>query len=125
MYVLAGIALLLVLLAFVVWDRRRLQSGKVIPLPREALAGGWKATPALVWPFHVGVSLCAALVTAMELYSPSEPPFLGRMSSIYAAAHGMLGIYGVAYFWLAVTLVLLLLALVSWLAGTPRAGNVP
>ena len=61
----------------------------------------------------------------MELYSPSEPPFSGRMSSIYAAAHGMLGIYGVAYFWLAVTLVLLLLALVSWLAGTPRAGNVP
>ena len=36
-----------------------------------------------------------------------------------------LGIYGVAYFWLAVTLVLLLLALIYWLAGTTVKGVSP
>ena len=107
------------------WERRRLQSGKVTPLSRQALAGGWRPKPALVWPLHAGISLCAALLTASEFFSPSQPPFSGRMSSIYRAAHGMLGIYGVAYFWLAVSLVLLLLALIYWLAGTSAKGVAP
>lgn len=112
------IGILILLLAFVVWDRRRIQRNKAEPLGRERLARGWSAKPLFAWPMHLGIALCTATLTARELYSPSLPPFSGRMSGLYRAANNMFGEYGVAYVWLAITLALLCLAVASWAART-------
>lgn len=118
------IGVLVLLLGLVVWDRRRLQRGQVEPLRREELARGWSAKPLFAWPMHLGVALCTGTLAALEVYSPSLPPFTGRMSAVYRAANNMFGEYGVAYVWLTITLVLLLLAVASWAARTTARTSV-
>ena len=126
MYAIIGlIAALVLLLAFVVWDRRRLQRTPTRALPREALAQGWSARPLLVWPVQVGLSLCAASLAVSELLAPAQPPFTGRRSWLYSSLHSQFGIFGIAMFWLAVCLVLLVLAFLSWHSRKANSGKLP
>lgn len=112
------IGVLVLLLVLVVQDRRRMQRSKVEPLLREKFVRVWSAKPLFAWPMQLGLALCTGALTARELYSPSLPPFSGRMSAVYRMANNLFGEHGVAYVWLAITLVLLLLAVASWMART-------
>lgn len=114
MYALLPLLMLVVLLGFVVWDRRRLQSRPLTPLPRAALTKGWSQRPLLVWPMHAALSLCAAALTVAEFKAPSLPPFAGRWSFIKQLAFSTFGTFGLAYVWSAMSLLLLLLALATW-----------
>ena len=126
MYVLLLLLALVGLLAFFVWDRRRLQSGAVTPLPRAALARGWSPRPLLVWPMHAGFSLCMAVLAALEFRAPSVPPFSGKWSAVKELAYTTFGTFGLAYVWSAVSLLLLVLALVAWRTrARARAGALP
>lgn len=123
MYVLLALSALVLFLGFVVWDRRRLQSGKVQPMPRRALSRGWRPTPLLVWPVYAGLALCAAVLGTVELYEPSQPPFTGRWPSLYASAHATLGRFGVAYYWFGASALLCLAALAKWSSRAPTNTN--
>lgn len=112
--ILTFFAIMVLLLIFMIWDRRRLQSGKVEPLPREALAGGWQPKPPLVWPINAALALCALLLAASEFQAPSKPPFSGRLSFVYAAMHAQFGQFGAAYAWLGVALLFTIAAVVAW-----------
>jgi heme exporter protein D len=118
------IGALVLLLVLVVWDRRRMQRSKVEPLRREELARGWSPRPLFAWPMQLGLALCTGALATQELYSPSLPPFTGRMSAVYGVANNLFGEHGVAYVWLAITLVLLLLAVASWVARTTAKTSV-
>jgi hypothetical protein len=114
---------LVALLAFFIWDRRRLQSGAVKPLSREALAKGWSARPLLVWPIHAALSLCMAVLAIVEYRAPSLPPFRGKWSFVKEFAFSTFGTFGLAYVWSAVSLLLLLLALAAWRSRALAKGS--
>jgi hypothetical protein len=119
------IAALVLFLAFVVWDRRRMQRAPTRALPRDAPAQGWSARPLLVWPVQAGLSLCAASLAVSELLAPSQPPFTGRRSWLYSSLHSQFGTFGIALFWLAICLVLLVLAFLSWHSRKAISGKLP
>jgi hypothetical protein len=125
MFVVLGIAALVALLAFVVWDRRRIQRAPVRPLSREALSKGWSPQPLLVWPFWAGLAFVAASLAVIELLAPSQPPFKGRWSTLEFALYSSLGTYGIALFWSAVGVALSVMAFFTWQARKATSGESP
>jgi hypothetical protein len=120
MPVLLMLGLLLVLWAFIIWERRR----PVAPLSREVMVHGWSPRALVKWPFSAGLAVCSAALGAAQWFSPSHPPFTGKLSLLSAFAYEQFGPAGIAYFWWAVAAVLACLAVVSWLATVRgRGGN--
>ena len=112
MPVLITIGLLLLLWAFVVWDRRR----SVEPLSRKAMSRGWSPRPLLKWPVFAGLALCCAVLGTVKWFQSSHPPFTGKLSLFFRAAYEQFGPSGIAYLWWAVAMGLGLAAVLSWLA---------
>jgi hypothetical protein len=56
------------------------------------------------------------MLAVVEFCAPSVPPFKGRCSFLYKSGHSKLGAFGVAYAWLALSLLLLLSAFIAWRA---------
>jgi hypothetical protein len=118
--ILIGIALLVGLLALIVWDRRRLERMKAEPLSREAMERGWKPSPNVKGSAYAGVALIGAVAGVSELMHPTMPPFTGRWSFVYSAAYA-LGPYGVAFYWFAFALGFTVAAVFAWRASRKRA----
>jgi hypothetical protein len=119
MPVLLIIGVLLLLWAFIVWERRR----PVQPLPRASMARGWSARALLKWPSFAGLALCCGVLGTVEWLQPSQPPFTGKLSLFFRAAYEQLGPVGVAYVWWAVAALLALAAFASWRAKAVLGSN--
>ena len=111
-------ALMLGLLVFIIWDRRR----PVAPLSREAMKEGWPRSPVSSWPVFAGFSVLSAALGFSDWLSPSHPPFTGRWSSAHAALYDSFGPKGAAYFFaaLAIGLAVVAVALWRWAASSRR-----
>jgi hypothetical protein len=112
MPVLLIISVLLLLWAFIVWERRR----PVQPLARASLSRGWSARALLKWPSFAGLALCCGVLGVVEWLQPSQPPFTGKLSLFFRVAYEQLGPVGVAYVWWSFAALLALAALASWRA---------
>jgi len=110
MPVLITVAALLLLWAFIVWDRRK----PVQKMSRHELDVGWSAKPLLKWPLHLALSLISLMFGVTEWFDPSLPPFTGKLSAIVSMAHTTFGEHGPAYVYFCCSVVLLVLAFVLW-----------
>ena len=110
MPVLLTLAFLLLLWAFIAWDRRR----PVAPISRQALAKGWSPRSVRKWPLVAGLSLCCFVLGVNEWLVPSSPPFTGKLSFLFQIAYLHLGPFGPAYMWWGIAAVLAGYALVLW-----------
>ncbi len=110
MLVLLTIAALLLLWAFIVWERKR----PIRPLSRAAMSRGWSARALLRWPVLAGLSLCCGVLAIKESVQPSQPPFTGKLSPFFRAAFEYFGPAGASYVWWALTVGLVVAAVVSW-----------
>jgi hypothetical protein len=110
MPILLFIGLMLALLAFIVWERRR----PVAPPSRQEMARGLSPLVVVKWRLFAGFSLAFALMATVEWLSPSQPPFSGRWSFLKVAAYTQLGIHGIALVWAGGSVVLLVLAFSAW-----------
>nr|WP_295077614.1 hypothetical protein [uncultured Roseateles sp.] len=104
------IAALVAFLIFIVWERRRAESGSVTPLPREALKNGWRARPLRRWKVNAALGLLLGVMAVVQWVRPTQPPFTGRLSPVMSFFHAQFGIHGVSYFWAAFAAAVLLIA---------------
>jgi len=93
--VLIAIASLLLLWAFVVWERHR----PVEPVARDAMARGWSPRTLLRWPVWAALAVCCAGLGAVAWLQPSTGPLTGRLSFVMQAAHALWGAQGPACVW--------------------------
>lgn len=119
MLVLWSLGLLLVLWAFIVWERRR----PMAPISRDAQARGWSPRALVRWPSFAGIAAVAGVLGAAQWSSPSHPPFDGRLSWVFQWTYAQFGPAGPAYFWWAVAAVFASLSVGAWRAATGRAGD--
>jgi hypothetical protein len=94
-----GILLLIALGVYIVWDSRRLRSEKPVPLPREALSGGFMPKGLVKWQVYLGLGGVTAMLAFLEWEQPSKPPFTGRWSWLYQALFEALGTRGLFMWW--------------------------
>ena len=114
------IVLLLSLLVFIIWDRRR----PIAPLSREAMKNGWPKSRTSKWPVFAGFSATSATLGIADWFNPSHPPFTGRWSLVRAALYDNIGSTGFAYFLAALTVGLAIAAVVQWRSEvSSRKGN--
>jgi hypothetical protein len=103
-------ALMLGLLVFIIWDRRR----PVAPLSREVMKEGWPRSPVSSWPVFAGFSVLSAALGFSDWVSPSHPPFTGRLSFAHAVLYDSFGPRGPAYFLAALAMGLAVVAAAQW-----------
>jgi hypothetical protein len=89
-----GIVALLALLAFIVWDRRRIAN----PSPVVDVITSHVGKLNLRANGSAAVSLMAGVMALSELLNPRLPPFTGRMSFVYETAYAT-SPYGISIFW--------------------------
>ncbi|MBY0236012.1 MAG: hypothetical protein K2W93_13610 [Burkholderiaceae bacterium] len=112
------LATLIAFLIFIVWERRRAESGSVTPLPREALKNGWRARPLRRWKVSAALGLLLGAMAAIQWVQPKTPPFTGRLSQVMTFFHAQFGIHGVSYFWAAFAAAMLLIAVFQFRSGS-------
>ena len=107
--VLFTIIALLLFLAFIVWDRRRLAK----------TASSQHSQAPLIRKSHgralgfSGIALMTVVMALHELFYPRLPPFTGRWAFVHEFAHSV-GPYGLALYWALLATAFALAALVSW-----------
>ncbi|MES2189182.1 MAG: hypothetical protein V4454_03610 [Pseudomonadota bacterium] len=114
MPVLVFLLILIGLWIFVAWDRKRLNSEKVTPLPRALMANGFTPAGAIAWKIWIGFGCIAASMALSEWLNPSRPPFAGRWSWIKRAAYDALGTQGLISVFIAMTCLALGVAFFLW-----------
>ena len=107
---LVGFALFLALAGFIVWDSRRLRNAKVVPLSREQMAKGYTPGSGATWKLLLVAAVGSTALGFMQWFEPSHPPFTGKLSWLYTVAYGALGPNGIAQFWWAIAVLLVLAA---------------
>ena len=100
---------LLVLWAFIVWDRKK----PLRPLTRERMRRGWSLSMPVRWPMWLGLSFVSATLSLNYWFTPPTPPFTGRGSSLYRLLYEQWGGYGIAAAWSMAALGFLAVALVD------------
>lgn len=88
------------LLVFILWDRHRLQSRRVDPLPRQRMAKGFTPSGLVMWQARFVFGLVCVAMTAVEWQRPSRPPFSGRWAWFNRAVYDNLGPSGLMWVWL-------------------------
>jgi heme/copper-type cytochrome/quinol oxidase subunit 3 len=99
---------MLALLAFVIWDRRRLTGAKVAPLDRKTMEKGFTPTGMAAWQASLLVGVMFGALTYQEWMHPSHPPFTGRLAWVREGVYAVWGFDGALVIWGALTCVCLL-----------------
>lgn len=94
--VLALIAPLLLIWAFIRWDKNRIERSHN-PVTREALDRGFRPSTPVAWKLWAGLSLVYFALGISDLMTPPKPPFTGRWSWVGSMLTSELGPYGIAY----------------------------
>lgn len=114
MAIVIGIGALVVLLAFIAWDRCRIANAPpVVGARTNRGAGSNLRANALA-----AVSLAAAIMAVTELLQPRLPPFTGRWSFLYELAYGA-GPFGLVVFWAFLAAALATAAVLAWRSSSP------
>ncbi len=108
-------ALLLSLLIFIIWDRRRLTA----LTSREEMKNGGPPSKISKWPVYAGFSLISAALGMAEWFNPGHPPFTGRWASVRAVLHESVGSKGFAYSLAALAVGLAIAAAIQWRSDIP------
>ena len=114
MIVATLLLLLLAFLAFVVWDRRRLENEKVVPVPREVMDKGFSPSGLAKWKLWAGCSAIPAMLGASQLLDPMKPPFTGRWSWLESLLYFNFGPRGMGTFHCLVALGMLVVGFLAW-----------
>jgi hypothetical protein len=109
--VLFLLVFLLAFLAFIRWDRRRIDQSAADPDFRQKLQKGWNISQSAKYQGTAGVAAIAAVGATAEWLSPISPPFTGRWSWLHIAIYEALGTYSMAF---VTTVVSLACALSAW-----------
>ncbi len=115
-FALILLALVLVFVLFVIWDRRR--PAKVVS--REQMRRGFIPGFGTTWEVKLVLGLVALLMAYQEVVSPSAPPFTGRGSVVQSLAYSVFGSNGMAYIFSLFGALCLWAAYFSFRAGRPR-----
>ena len=110
MPILLFLACLLLLWAFIAWDRRR----SAPPIAHQSLEKGWAPRPTKKWPLTLGLSLCSFSMAFAEWLQPDMPPFTGKFSFLKQYAYDCFGSVGAAYLWGMVGIACLAGAAIQW-----------
>ena len=113
MAILIGFGALLVLLAFIAWDRRRIAN------PQPAVLGGGKSRfgSNLRANGFAAVALMAAVMALSEYLQPRVPPFIGRWSFVYEFAYAT-GLFGLVLYWTLLAAAFAAAAVAAWREGS-------
>jgi hypothetical protein len=93
MPVIVFMALMIVLLVFIILDRK--QPAKA--LSRDQLSKGFVPGSSAKWPVLLCFALLGFFLALSEFLAPSVPPFTGRSSMLKALAYQVLGERGLAF----------------------------
>lgn len=99
----------LALLAFMVWDRRRIER----PNSPPAIRGEGQLEASQKWKFLAGLGCVAAALGAAEWMNPKLLPFSGRWGWLETLAHSHFGQGGIAWIWFAASAMLFAAAFVN------------
>jgi hypothetical protein len=116
MSILVGLLALLALLAFVVWDRKRIERSP----PTTSSASGCDPNASAKWQALAAISAMSSLAAITHALSPHQPPFSGRLSSLYSFIFSAFGQYGLAGFWVLVATCFAAYAFLHWSAVRQR-----
>jgi hypothetical protein len=111
--ILIGIGVLLAVLAFIAWDRRRIANAQ----PAVSGEGKSRSGSNLRANGSAAVSLMAVVMALSEYLQPRVPPFTGRWSFVYELAYAT-GPFGLVLFWALLASAFAVAAVVSWRGGT-------
>jgi len=114
MAILAVLGLLVALLLFVRWDRRRIAREATLATKPLAVIRPELDSARMGSRICVGVAAVFGLLAANEWTSPSPRPYRGRWSWLKELAFQILGPAGPALLWAAAAVFLLLLARSIW-----------
>ena len=89
-----GLLLLIALLAFIVWDSRRLKQ-RSDPIPRERMTSGFQPKGANRWHLCIGFGVVSLALALAEWFHPRRPPFRGLWGWLYQFAYSALGTHGI------------------------------
>ncbi|CAN7711907.1 hypothetical protein [Variovorax sp. LjRoot178] len=101
----------LALLAFMVWDRKRMGRPKEGSPSTLQARGGWEGRQK--WQLWAGMGCVAAAMGAVEWMNPKRPPFSGRWGWLETLAHSQFGQGGIAWIWFAAGAMLFAAAFIS------------
>ena len=100
---------MVLLLAFIVWDRRRIANGKLpafspddLPLRSNSRILG-----------YTGIALMCGIMAVSEFVNPRLPPFTGRWALAYELAYTV-GPYGLFIYWAVLAAAFGLAAIIFW-----------
>jgi hypothetical protein len=109
--VLSLLLFLIAFLAFIRWDRRRIDQSAPDPDIRQKLQNGWNVSQYAKYQGAAGVAAIAAVGATAEWLSPNSPPFTGRWSWLHIAIYEALGRYCMAF---VTTMASIAFALSAW-----------
>ena len=112
MAVLIVLIALVLLLAFIAWDKRRIAKGASPDFSRGAMS---RKSDGRVLGF-TGIALMSGISAVSEFFNPRLPPFTGRWAFVYELAYAV-GPYGLAIYWALLATAFALAALLSWRAA--------
>jgi hypothetical protein len=110
MEILFVLLALLALWIFIRHDQSRIKNGKTEPLSRDTMKKGFVPGASVPWKGQAGLSLLFFIGAVNATLSPTLPPFSGRWSFLQSALYAVLGTYGAAALWGALSILFALLA---------------
>lgn len=117
-----GLALLLALLAFIVWDGRRLGAAKPDSIPREVMRKGYAPRGLIHWHFWLGMTAVAVALSLAEWHHPSTPPFTGRGAWFIEIAYSAFGEKALFFLFALAAVVAACCAFVLWRRSKASSG---
>ncbi|MGQ3165336.1 MAG: hypothetical protein ACT6SF_12820 [Hydrogenophaga sp.] len=117
MVVVLFFVVMLGLLVFMIWDRRR----PVAPPTRAQIEKGWKPGEHGAALASVVLSLTSASLGLMQWFDPELPPFHGRGAFLQGIAHELWGPKGSAVLWWILSVVLVIPAVIAWRATCKKS----
>jgi hypothetical protein len=98
------------LLVFMIWDRRR----PIAPPTRAQMEKGWKPGEHSVVLACISMSVISASFGLKQWLDPELPPFQGRGALLQGMAHELWGPQGPAVLWWLLSAVLVVPAFLAW-----------
>jgi hypothetical protein len=121
MVVVLFFVVMLGLLVFMIWDRRR----PLAPPTRAQMEKGWKPGEHSVALASITMSLVSASFGLKQWFDPELPPFHGRGAFLQGIAHELWGPQGSAVLWWLLSVVLVIPALVAWRTQRTKSQSRP
>ena len=114
MAVLVVLVALVLLLAFIAWDKRRIAKD-TSPIISRGAAPSRSNDRVLGF---TGIALMCGIMAASEFVNPRLPPFTGRLAFVYELAYAV-GPYGLFICWALLAAAFALAALRAWRVPAP------